>query len=432
MKLGIIGAGSSYTPELVEKILTSRDRLPITVVSLMDIDTERLGIVAGYFERAVEAADARMRIETTRDRSECIRDADFIITQIRVGGNAARSVDAKLPLKYECVGQETTGAGGFACALRTLPVMVDIAREVAAVAPDAWIVNYTNPTGLVTEAVSTYTDARIVGLCAGARQPARFAAEELNVPEEAVYYDYFGLNHLNFAYNIKIHGTSISKEQFEAILKRVKNVDHDLIRTLGVIPISYLQYYFHTRKKVDALKKKPKTRGEEILELEQELFAAYRDPNTSSRPSILAKRGGGGYSDIAFGFIDAVWNNQDTWMIVNTPNRGSIKLLPDDGVVEVPCLINQAGIHPLVTREIPNALWGLVAAVKNYEQLTVTAAMEGDKDAALLALMAHPLVKDYELARPLLDDILRANARYLPQFSGESGSIKGDENAKKR
>ena len=420
MKLGIIGAGSSYTPELIEKLLFMNDELKISTVSLMDIDQKRLNIIAEYFRRAAAAKEISLAVTATTDRRECIRRADFIITQIRVGGNAARSLDAKIPLKYGCVGQETTGAGGFANALRTLPVMTEIGREVESLAPEAWIVNYTNPTGLVTEAVRKYTDANIVGLCAGALQTAKLVSEELKTVEDTVYYDYFGLNHLNFAYNIKINGKPVTEEQFETILHRLKSVDHDLVRTLGIIPITYLQYYFHTRKKVEALKNKPKTRGEEILELEEELFSLYSDPHVTSRPKVLSKRGGGGYSDIAFGFIDAVWNNKTKRIIVNTPNRGSVKLLPDDAVIEVPCLVNRSGVHPLVTEEIPSTVWGLVAAVKNYEQLTVEAAVEGDREKALLALMAHPLVKDWETAVPLLEDILNAHRQYLPQFYKQS------------
>ena len=415
MKISVIGAGSSYTPELVQKITELRDILPIKKIHLMDPDTERLSINTAYFKRAAKAAGLDIAISSTTDRKEAIEGSNFVITQMRVGGNNARAKDARIPLKYDCIGQETTGAGGFTNALRTIPVMVAIANEVAQLAPDAWIVNYANPTGLVAEAVQKYTSANIVGLCSGTIQAAEFTAKALGVPQKSVYYDFFGLNHLNFAYNIKIDGRPISKEEFDKIAETTK-LNSDMVKAIGAWPITYLQYYYHTRERLAGLKSKDKVRGEVIMELEKELFKVYADESVTSRPDILDKRGGRGYSDMAFGFIDAVWNDNAKWMIINTRNNGAYRYLPDEAVIEVPCMVNKAGVHPLAVKDVPSGVWGLVASVKNYEMLTVEAAMEGDRTKALLALMAHPLVRDYEVARDMLDELLEANREYLPNF----------------
>ena len=415
MKISVIGAGSSYTPELVQKIIEKRDTLPIKKVTLMDIDEKRLDIIFGYFKRVTAKAELDIEITATTDRREAIIGSDFVITQIRVGGNQARAQDSRIPLKYDCIGQETTGPGGFANGLRTIPVMVEIANEVAELAPDAWIVNYANPTGLIAEAVQKYTKAKIVGLCSGTIQAGEYISRALNVPMESVYYDFFGLNHLNFAYNIKIDGKPLADGEFDKIAETSK-LESELVKTLGVWPITYLQYYFCTRDRLAKQKSKDKVRAEVIMELEKELFAVYADESVTSRPDILNKRGGDGYSDMAFGFIDATWNNNTKWLIVNTQNNGAYRYLPDDAVIEVPCMINKAGVHPLAVNEVPKMIWGLVASVKNYEQLTVEAAMTGDKTTALYALMAHPLVRDFEVAKGLLGDLLEANKKYLPNF----------------
>lgn len=415
MKISVIGAGSSYTPELVQKIIEQKDSLPIKQVTLMDPDTSRLDIISGYFKRAIKAAGLDIEITSTTDRKKAIIGSDFIITQMRIGGNKARATDARIPLKYDCIGQETTGAGGFVNGLRTIPVMIEIGHEVAELAPDAWIVNYANPTGLIAEAVQKHTKAKIVGLCSGTLQAAEYTAKTLNIPMDSIHYDFFGLNHLNFAYNIKIDGKDMTEEQFAKVAESSK-LGGDMLKALGVWPITYLQYYYDTRQRLAVQKSKDKVRAEVIMELEKELFAVYADESTTSRPDILDKRGGSGYSDMAFGFIDAVWNNNTKWMIINTQNNGAYRYLPDDAVIEVPCMVNKSGVFPLAVKEVPKMVWGLVASVKNYEQLTVEAAVSGDKTTALYALMAHPLVRDYDVAKNLLEELLEVNEKYLPNF----------------
>ncbi len=412
----IIGAGSSYTPELIEGFAKLRETLPVREIRLMDINEERLGIMEGFCRRFAENLNFPVTITATTDRRRAIEGADFINTQIRVGGNAARVKDEKIPLSYGLVGQETTGAGGMMKALRTIPVMLDIARDVERYAPDAWIVNYANPAGLVTEAVTKHSKAKVAGLCSGGFFPQLWTSRALGVPAASVRYDYVGLNHLNFAYNVTVDGRPVTDAEFDLIADKVWSVDHDMIKEMRVLPSPYMQYFYHTAKRVDEARKAPRTRGEEVQILEKEVFAAYADTSISTKPEALKKRGGGGYSEVALGLMAAIAGNKDTWSVVNVPNRGVVKFLPDDAVIEAPCMVNAHGIKPLAVGSVPAAFWGIIAAVKNYEQLTVEAAVTGDRRTALMALLANPLVREYEIARPLLDDLLNANREYLPQF----------------
>jgi 6-phospho-beta-glucosidase len=416
LKIAIIGAGSSYTPELIEGLAKEKKGIPVKEIMLMDIDEKRLHIMLGFCRRYAKYLKYDVEIKATTSRQEAIEGADYINTQLRVGGNTARINDEKIPMKYGLIGQETTGAGGFMKGLRTIPVMLDIAHDVEKYSPDAWIINYTNPTGLVAEAVNKYSQARIAGLCAGGFFPRDWTAKALDVNPESVKYDYLGLNHMNFGFNINVNGKLLSDEEFDKVAEVIHAVDADLIRKLRLLPSPYLQYYYHTSKKVDQLKEATYTRGEEVQILEKEVFDAYADPSQFTKPEALKKRGGGGYSDIAIGIMKAMHNNEDRWMVVNVPNQGAVRFLSDDAVIETACIVSKAGIQPLVVKEIPPTVWGLVSAVKNYEQLAVEAAVTGNKDTALMALLAHPLVRDYHIAVPLLDELLEANRKYLPQF----------------
>mgnify|MGYP000979486140 CR=1 FL=1 len=417
IKLAIIGAGSSYTPELIEGIAKKKDKLPIQKISLMDINENRLKVMTAFCQRYLAYLGCEnIEVEATTDRRKAIEGADFIDLQIRVGGNKARINDEKIPLKYGLVGQETTGAGGFMKALRTIPVMLEIAKDIESCSPEAWVINYTNPSGLITEALTKHSKLKIAGFCSIGILPQVWARDVLGAKPEEVRYDYVGLNHLNFAFNIKINGRPISEAELIKIGEAVNVVDIELIKALKMLPAPYLQYYYHTSKVVKELKEAPKTRGEIVQDLEREVFSAYKDEHQFTKPEALAKRGGGGYSEVAMGFMNAIYNDEDHWMIVNVPNQGAIKFLPDDAVVEIGCLVNKTGIHPLVVEKIPSAIWGLIAAVKNYETLAVEAAVTGDRTTALLALVAHPLVRDYNLAKPLLDELVEANRNYLPTF----------------
>lgn len=416
MKFTIVGAGSSYTPELLDELSKRREQLPVREIMLYDIDEKRLEIMAGFCRRFSGKLGLSAEIKSTMDLDTALYGADFVDTQIRVGGNKQRVKDEKIPLQYDLVGQETTGAGGMMKAFRTIPVMLDVARKMEEVSPDGWLINYTNPTGLVTEAVTRYTNANIAGFCSGGIFPKMWAKSALGVPYEKVQYDYVGLNHMNFISNITIDGRPVTEEEFMKIAAEDDAVDLDLIRLLGVIPSPYLQWYFHTNEKVAEFKSAPKTRGEYVQDLEKEVFAAYADESNCEKPAALAKRGGGGYSEVAIGFVNAVYNNEDTKMVVNVPNNGAVSFLPDTAVVEVGCLVNKTGIQPLHVAKVPEMCWGLIAAVKNYEQLAVEAAVEGDVRKMKLALLAHPLVRQWEYVEKLVPQLLEANKDYLPQF----------------
>lgn len=416
IRLTIIGAGSSYTPELLEMLGIMRDTIPLEQITLMDIDAERLRIMHGFTSRFLKNIGYTVPVTQTTDRVEAITGADFIVTQIRMGGNAARIHDEKIPLKYGLLGQETTGAGGFAKALRTIPAMLEIARDVGKHNPSAWIVNYTNPTGIVAEAVAKHTKAKFAALCGGGRHPGNMLYKAFGIDHSRVRYDFFGLNHFNFSYNITIDNRPVTDAEFERAAELVGSVDKDIILKQRMIPSFYCQYFYHKGKMVQHELNAPQTRGEKVTAIEHDLFRIYDDPTVCTKPELLAKRGGGDYAETALGVIAAIANNRDTWAVVNVPNNGAIPFLPTDASIETACLVNASGIRPLTFGSLPNSVWGLVAAVKNYETLTVEAAVEGSRDKALLALLAHPLIMDYDLAKPMLEELLEVNRRYLPQF----------------
>jgi len=231
-----------------------------------------------------------------------------------------------------------------------------------------------------------------------------------------VRYDYAGLNHMNFAYNITVNGKALTDNEMEKVMLASGDADIELLKSIGAAASPYLPYYFHTGRIIEQLKNAPATRGEEVLALEKEIFDGYADENNNQVPQALHKRGGGGYSDVAIGVIDAIYNNIDTFMVVNVPNNRVLSFLPDDAVIETACMVNAGGIKSVAIAPPPKAVWGLIAAVKNYEQLTVEAALTGCRETALAALVAHPLVRDYDIAKPLLAELLEANKNYLPQF----------------
>jgi len=368
LKITILGAGSSYTPEIVEGLVHESEHLPVGELALMDSDPERLRVMTAFCQRFLSRLGSSISLTSTTDRREALCGARFVITQIRVGGNTQRIQDEKIPLKYGLVGQETTGPGGMLKAFRTIPVMLSIARDLEEINPQAWIINYTNPTGLVAEAVTRYTRARIAGLCSGGLFPAWSAAKALGVPAEAVRYDYVGLNHLNFAYNFTVCGRPVRPEEFDRIAQAAAHgpISADLIRVLGLVPSPYLQYYYYTSQRIAEVRRQGRTRGEEVLELEKEVFRAYADETVDAKPAALQKRGGGGYSQVALGVMKAIHNDQEKTVIVNVPNHGALRGLPDQAVVEIPCIVNAAGIRGLQMGEMPASVWGLIAAVKNY------------------------------------------------------------------
>ncbi|GGE52483.1 6-phospho-beta-glucosidase [Pullulanibacillus camelliae] len=413
MKLTIIGAGSGYSPEILEGLASHKATLPVEEIMLMDINPERLEIMYHFSKRYAAFHGLDVTINRTTDLEEAVKNKEIILTQIRVGGNQARVNDEKIPLKYGIIGQETTGPGGFMKALRTLPAMLKIAKAVEKHSPNAWIINYTNPTGIVAEAVNKYTKAKFIGLCAGGMRPRTWVEQALGIPYQQVKYDFIGLNHMNFAYNIKVNGRALTDEEFDKVAEVHATIDPALIKKLRMLPSQYCQYYFHKQRKYNELKKQEQTRGETILELEAEIFKAFSREDQVEKPELLKKRGGGGYSEIALQAIHSIYNDQDMWIVANVQNRGTLSFLPNDATIETACLLNKSGIKPLQIDDIPDTVRGLISSVKNYESLTVEAAVSENRDRALLALLAHPFIGDYDLAQPLLNELLEANKAWL-------------------
>lgn len=420
MKIVIVGAGSPYSPEIFKELSTKRDRLPVSEIALQDINQERLEIISEFLKRFARRLEMNVKITAHTGWDTALPGADFVITQYRVGGNAARVQDERIPLKHGFIGQETTGPGGMMKALRTIPVALALAKAMEKQCPKAWMINYTNPSGMIAEALSKYSSIHSVGLCAGGIRPAQELSKAAGVPESDIRYDYFGLNHLNFAYNLTIRGEPVSEDMLRATLKsRWSEATETFVNTLGMFPSSYIQYYFRTQKKYNDIVNAPQTRGERVLDLEKVIYDAYANPAQDVEPEELHLRGGGGYSQVAIGVLEAIYTNTDRWMVCNVPNRGTIRCLPDDAVIETGCIVNASGIKPLPQPNFPKQVWGLVCAVKNYEQLAVEAAVTGDRGLALCALVAHPLVRDVDRAMPMLEELLEANRAYLPAFFPE-------------
>lgn len=431
LKVAVIGGGSSYTPELVEGLIKRRHELPIKDLYLVDIESgrEKLEIVGALAKRMVEKAAADIRIHLTLNRTEAIRGADFVTTQLRVGQLEARGRDERIPLKYNCIGQETTGAGGFAKALRTIPVILEICKEMEALAPDAFLLNFTNPAGIVTEAALKYSKIKTIGLCNLPIGLKMQIAEFYDVDVSKVDIEMIGINHLNWTTRIIVDGEDVS----EAFLLKaagakglsMKNIsdlewDGRFLQSLGALPCSYHRYYYMKEamlaEQMEDLQTDG-TRADVVKKVEAELFELYKDPNLSIKPPQLEQRGGAYYSEVAVNLMTSIYNNRKDIQTVNVRNNGIIPFLPNDASVEVNSVIDADGAHPIqVTKQVGPEIRGLMQVVKAYEELTVEAAVHGNLKAALQALTIHPLVGNADTAQLILNDILEQNKFFLPQF----------------
>lgn len=427
IKVSVIGAGSSYTPELIEGFVESWSDLPVSQVTLMDIDERRLDVVAGLARRMVETAGVDIRIEQTLQRREAIEGSRFVVSQIRVGGVDARLLDETIPPRFGVIGQETTGPGGFAKALRTIPVVLGIASDVEVSAPGAVLVNFTNPAGLITEALQRHSAVQAIGLCNLPIGMEMRVAEQLGVERGRVRLDWVGLNHLNWTRGVTIDGRDVWPEVFAGAIELARKSVEDgwtfsaeLLETLGMIPCGYLNYYYNHDKMLARQRAAEKSRAQEVQEIEARLLEMYADPDLSEKPKLLEERGGAYYSKAAVALISAIANDKGELHIVNTPNRGAIPDLPAGAVVEVPCLVGADGAEPERTAPLQPEIRGLVQAVKAFEELTVRAAVEGDRRLALQALLAHPPIRSFQTAQGLLEALLQAHREYLPQFFGET------------
>ncbi len=416
LKVCVIGGGSTYTPELVEGFVNRSDELPVGEIALTDIDPERLEVVGGLAARMVEKAGLDARVELTTERRRAIEGSDFVITQIRVGGVRARIQDERIPLKFGAIGQETTGPGGFAKALRTIPVIMDIARDVEELAPNGWLINFTNPSGIITEVLLNHSRVRAIGLCNAPIGIVRGIASRLGASESEVFVRYVGLNHLSWVTAVYYRGQDVTRESAEKAIEGRSQEEAAWMRKFHMIPNSYLRYYYGKARILAEQKKAQKTRGEVVADVEAELLKLYRDADTNEKPKLLEKRGGANYSTAAVSLASAIYNHKNELHIVNVRNRSTIPWLPYDSAIEANCLVNSAGAHPLTIGEVPDGIRDLMQTVKTYEQLTVKAGTEGSYADALEALSIHPLVPSREAAKRLLDKLLVTNREYLPQF----------------
>ncbi|MGW4805144.1 6-phospho-beta-glucosidase [Kitasatospora sp. NPDC004272] len=423
MKLAIVGGGSTYTPELIDGFARLRDTLPIGELVLIDPAADRLELIAALARRIFAKQGHGATVTTATDVTAGVQGADAVLLQLRVGGQAARDKDETWPLECGCVGQETTGAGGLAKALRTVPVVLDIAEQVRAANPDAWIVDFTNPVGIVTRALQT-AGHKAVGLCNVAIGFQRKFAAHLGVDPELVRLDHVGLNHLTWERGVTLldsPGAATGREVLPQLLaEHGEAIAADLhlplpvFRRLGVVPSYYLRYFYQHDLVVEELKVKG-SRAAEVAAIEQQLLEMYADPALDTKPELLGKRGGAFYSEAAVQLIASLLgtDGRTTVQVVNTRNDGVLPFLPDDAVIEVPAEVDATGVRPLPQRPVEPLYAGLIANVTAYEHLALDAALHGGRDRVFDALLAHPLIGQIELADQLTDRLLAHNRAHL-------------------
>ena len=460
MKIAILGAGGVRTPLIVGAMLRRRERLGLTELALIDVDAERLAIIGELAQAEQEPQDAPaemgragLRIDCTTDARAALAGADFVITTFRVGGIASRVVDERVPLRHGILGQETTGPGGFAMAMRTIPVLLDYIAMMREVCPDAWLINFANPAGLLAEAAITAGRwPRTVGICDAPEGMRRVAAAIFNMSPDELYLDYFGLNHLGWVRAAFCQGQDLLP-RFIATLRAAGRVpglpfDTDFVRALGMIPNEYLFYYYHSREAVDNLLRQDKTRGEQIADWNALLFdelgtlraagdlpgmrrvyrtyleqrgGSYMASETGQAhdlagldPTIVRALAGEGYAGIALDLIDGLTGATPQQMILNVPNAGAIHGMGDRDVVEIPAFVGRGLVRSMAVGGVSRGPLGLMQEVKAYEQLTIVAATEGSYAKAVQALALHPLVRDVAVAKAILDGYREGHGASFP------------------
>jgi len=430
LKIAVIGGGSSYTPEFIEGLIDRYHELPTGEVWLADIPAgqKKLATIGELAKRMVGKYGYDIRIVTTLDRRPALDGADFVVTQFRVGGLDARIRDERIPLKYGCIGQETTGPGGFAKALRTIPVILGLCRDMESACPGATLINFTNPSGIITETILNHTEIRAIGLCNCPVGMQNDVAAKFGCAASDVYCDFVGLNHLLWAQKILVRGRDVTDQvlagahENNEIMKNIPNlpVGQEFFRSLGMLPIGYLKYYYMTKEMLAEYSRQAEAegvRGEQVKRTEEELFELYGDPALETKPPQLSARGGAHYSDAACDLISSLYNDKRDTQTVNVRNNGANLDLPEGAVIERNCVIGKNGAEPIALGHMPLKIRGLVQLVKAYEQLTIQAGVHGDRDAALHALAIHPLVPSFTAAEAMLKELLSANAGFLPQFA---------------
>ncbi|MGV9775183.1 6-phospho-beta-glucosidase [Streptosporangium sp. NPDC003464] len=415
MKLAVVGGGSTYTPELIDGFARLRDELPLTEIALVDPDAGRLELIAGMARRMLARTGHPAEVVATTSVEEGVAGAQAVLFQLRVGGQAAREVDETLPLECGCVGQETTGAGGLAKALRTVPVVLDIAEKVRRHAPDAWIVDFTNPVGIVTRALLE-AGHRAIGLCNVAIGFQRRFAANLGVAPERISLGHVGLNHLTWERAVHLDGVDVLPELLDGHGEEIAQdvgLTAGLIRRLGVVPSYYLRYFYEHDLVVEEQRSKP-SRAAEVAAMEAALLELYADPSVNTKPELLGKRGGAFYSEAAVALIASLLGDRGDTQVVNLRNDGTLPFLADDAVIEVPARITAAGAAALPVDPVEPLFAGLIAHVTAYETLALEAALHGGRQRVSDALLAHPLIGQAALSDDLARRLVDANRRHLP------------------
>lgn len=434
IKIVTIGGGSSYTPELVEGFIKRYEKLPIRELWLVDIEEGRtkLEIVGALAQRMVKKAGLPMKVILSYDRREALKDADYVTTQMRVGLLDARIKDERIPLSHGMIGQETNGAAGMFKAFRTIPVILDIVKDMQELCPGAWMINFTNPAGIITEAVLRYTDfKKVIGLCNVPVNMVNGFARLLNVEPERVTMELSGLNHNIFATDVFVDGQSRLEEILE-IYQHISPEDAismknfstlpfspEFIRGMHCIPCPYHNYYYFTKEQLEEELeefKEGRVRGEVVKRVENELFELYKDENLNVKPKQLEMRGGARYSDAACNLICSLYNNTGDIQYVDVRNNGTVSNLPPDSAIEAACIITKGGPRPIAIGELKPQINGMVQTIKAFERLVCEAAVTGSRDLAVTALNNNPLCTSDNLANTVVNELLEAHKKYLPQF----------------
>ncbi len=428
LKIVTIGGGSSYTPELMEGFINRYDKLPVSELWLVDIEAGRkkLEITSDLARRMIKRARVPITLHTTLDRREALSGADFVTTQMRIGQLDARIKDERIPISHGLLGQETNGAGGLFKGLRTIPVILDICKDIRELCPKAWLINFTNPVGMVTEAVYRYgVHDKVIGLCNVPIGMEKKIAEILQKDQKDIFVTFAGLNHMVYANHVYENGVDVIRKVMdnwgEQSVQNIQALEWDshFVKALGAIPCPYHRYYYMSKETLEDEKEKyaqDGTRAEQVQKIEEELFALYKNPGLDIKPKQLEQRGGAYYSDAACNLICSIYNDTRDIQVVNTYNHGAIDFIGYNEAVEISCIITKNGPIPIAAGDLPESVHGLVSQIKSFEVAGAEAAVTGDYDKTLMALMINPLVASQTEARTVLDELLEAHKEFLPQF----------------
>jgi 6-phospho-beta-glucosidase len=421
ISVAVIGSGSTYCPELIDGFIKAQDSLKLKRIAFMDIDERKRTIVGGLCVRMLKKAKIDCEVLLTDDLDASLQGADFVVTQIRVGKLPARYLDETIPIKYDLIGQETTGIGGFFKALRTIPVMHNICNRIEAICPNAWLINFTNPSGIITEFILNNTNVKNIGLC---NVPINMLDDTREISGEDSEVTYLGLNHLSWITSVVKDNKEILPDMIKSgfSTKVMENIKDDgfsleLLSAIQAIPSSYLQYYYGREAKLEHLKTEEKCRAEVCMEIEEKLLKIYSDESIVEKPALLDKRGGHKYSLAAVMLIDAIANDKKTVNVVNIKNGNTLPFMDKDDIVEIAAVVGKDGAVPVKVDEIDNRhIIGLMRVVKEYEKYAVKAAMSGSDEDAMNALLIHPLIGDWTTAQKCFEEMKQAHKKYLPQF----------------